>query len=371
MINKFKVGTNFDLSLIEEVKKLNEEFEGNSVVTEFYGSTREHAKYAARPDFRLPDVSPMYLEKYVSESRKAGIAFNYTLNSIQPVGAKYEFAKQINSITGLLGYLETIGVERITVANPMMLEVLREHIHSKLKVEVSTIMHIDTITQIKYLHDMYPNIDKVCGNQLKNRDFTFLKAAAEYCNANDIKYELMVNEFCGVGGDNYATHCIYRDSCYICHATDRTMEDAKSFNDYPMSICTASRDKNPSNWLKVRFIRPEDLREYRRIGINNFKITGRTGSTEYLLRTLRSYMGESFDGNLLNLWKPLESIKLDQPEAFTSSAINNKDLNGFIYQWTEAKCKCENHVCGTTCTYCDDFYDKLMKDKGGHYDRLA
>lgn len=357
-MNKFKVGTNFDFALLGEIKKLNDLFEGKSRVTEVYGSIREHAEMAARPDFRLPDVSFDVLELYVMEARKIGVGFNYTLNSFFPYGTKQGFVDAIPEIKKVIKKLEKIGVERVTVANPILLELIRSECHSNIKVEISTCMHVDTATQIKYLHDRY-NIDKVCGNLLKNRDFDFLQSAAEYCNKNDIAYELMVNEFCGVGGDEYATHCVYRDSCYMCHATNKTLEDANSFNEYPMKLCTGSRNESPSNWLKLRFVRPEDLKEYRAIGISNFKITGRTGSTEYIVKTLRRYMSEDFDGNLLNLWKPLESITFDQPESFVPYEIQNKKLDGFIDKWTKGRWKCENYVCGETCRYCDKFYDKI------------
>jgi len=357
-MNKFKLGTNFDFALLGEIKSMNEEFKGKSQVTEIYGSTRGHSELAARPDFRLPFIGSLKLEKYVYEAKNIGVDFNYTLNSFFPYGSKEKFTEMQPYIIKTIKFLENIGVERVTVANPIMLELIRNVMESDIKIEISTSMHIDTVTQIKYLHENY-GIDKVCGNLLKNRDFNFLEAAAEYCNKNGIMYELMVNEFCGVGGTGYATHCVYRDSCYMCHATGKTLDDANAFNEYPMKLCTGSRNTDQANWLKMRFIRPEDLVCYRNIGIENFKITGRTASTGYITGVLRNYMSEDFNGNLLNLWKPLESIKDQQLEAFVPYEINNKDLDGFMDIWTKYNRNCDNQVCGETCHYCDDFLRKI------------
>lgn len=356
MKNNFKVGTNFDIDLLRRIIELNKCYDRNKV-TELYGSDRAHSMLAARPAFRLPDVTNDKLSAYVSEAKAAGIDFNYTMNSIMPYGSKAELVKNIKNVVHFVRYLESIGVKRITVANPMMLEIIRNYAKSEIEVEVSTIMHVDTVTQIKFLHEKY-GVNKVCCNLNKNRDFSFLRAASEYCNKNGIILELMVNEFCGVGGNDYATHCIYRDSCYICHATNETLEDTLSFDEYPMRLCTGSRNENPANWLKMRFIRPEDIRCYNDIGVNHFKITGRTGSTEYILRTVKSYLDESYDGNLLGLWKPLESIKDESAESIHSFDIQNKKLNGFIDIFKLGHV-CDYEVCGETCKYCDNWFKSI------------
>lgn len=354
MQNNFKVGTNFDMGLLKSLIKLNKASVKNKV-TELYGSDRAHAALAARPDFRLPDVDEGQFEEYIQTAADAGIGFNYTMNSIIPYGSKSGFVAHQKEVASFVRYLEEAGVSRITVANPMMLELIRNDVRSDIELEVSTIMHIDTVTQIRYMFEKY-GVRKICCNLNKNRDFRFLEAASRYCHDNGIIFELMVNEFCGVGGSDYATHCVYRDSCYICHATNATLEDTLLLNEYPMQFCTRSRDENPANWLRVKFIRPEDVRVYNEIGINHFKITGRTGSSAYILRTLKSYLDESYDGNLLGLWKPLESIKDDSVESIHHYDIPNKRLDGFIKKWSEEHHNCDNEVCGKTCKYCESFY---------------
>lgn len=360
-MNNFKVGVNFDFELLNKIIELNKE-QTNSKITELYGSIRQHSELAARPDFRLPDIELKDLEEYIKVAKYNNIDFNYTLNSIIPYGSKEEINKNINNIVNLINYLESIGVYRITVSNPILLEIIRRYAKSKIEIEISTIAHIDTITQIKYFHEYY-GVNKVCGNLNKNRNFEFLKNAADYCKKNEIIYELMVNEFCGVGGDNYATHCVYRDSCYICHAVNHTYEDTETLNNYPMNLCTNSRNRNISNWLKLRWIRPEDLKFYNKVGINHFKITGRTGSTEYILKTLKAYMQCKYQGNLIELWKPLESIKPGVEEATVKNFyINNNYLDGFILPWVNGK-NCDYEVCGETCNYCNNFYKAIKMEE--------
>lgn len=360
MTNKFKLGTNFDPRLITAIGEVNAMHQSNKIV-ELYGSIREHAALAARPDFRLPNLTPSDLATYVNAAANAGLKFNYTLNSINPFGSKTSLANSEHYVKQLVRWLNDIGVFRVTVAHPMLLEMICDiDPHNRPLIEISTIAHIDTVTQIKYYHDKY-GVTKICANLNKNRNFTWLKAAADYCISNGIELELMANEFCGVGGANYATHCIYRDSCYICHSTNHIAKDAESFHNYPMQLCTNGRNENPSNWLKLKFIRPEDIVEYNKIGIHNFKLTGRTGTTDLLMRVAKAYLDGSFDGNLLSLWKPLESITQGKDEHFTMYNIPNKKLDGFIEKFVRGH-DCDNEVCGETCRYCNNFYNSHVKE---------
>lgn len=362
-MNLYKVGCNFDMALIDAVANLNEKYKGRAQVMEFFGSDAGHQEVTARPGWRIQDITPEYFTEYVKKAKEKGILFNYTMNSIQPYGSKVEMLKHKKEIQDFVLWLESVGVYRITVANPMMALFIREV--SQIELEISCITHVDTVTQFKYYHETF-GINKFCGSVLKNRNKKFLENAAKYCNENGIILELLANEFCGVAGEDknavpYATHCAFRDSCYLCHATNRTKEDSMCYNNYPMGYCMTSRAKNEQNWLRMRWIRPEDQKLYNQIGINYFKVSGRTGSTEYLTTILEAYMAEEFNDNLLKLWKPLETIYdggLELSHDHTEY-IDNKKLDGFLDKWFKGDgWECENEMCGVTCRYCKDFWDK-------------
>ena len=239
-----------------------------------------------------------------------------------------------------------------------MAEIIRR-VSDKIGIEVSTIAHLDSLTQIKIWQELY-GITKICIGLNKNRDINFLSAAARYCNEHDIVLTLLANEFCGNGiteSDEIkgATGCIFRDHCYQLHSAGYQKE-TKLHKDYPMGMCIASR-KSKSVWLKMNYIRPEDIKRYNEIGIDRFKLTGRTGSTAHLQEIMRAYMKESYDGNLLGLWKHLETIKEEKEESFRPQVyIDNKKLDGFVDYWFENRNHiCANEICGETCKYCDLF----------------
>ncbi len=360
----YKLGCNFDEQLIHNVAELNAKYKDKGVqVDEFYGSEREHAFLAARPDFRLPEVADERFEKYVRLSLDNGINFNYTMNSINP-GSKRWLHDNKSLILDRVRFLEDIGVHRITAAHPLMFEIIREA-SATMKLEVSTIMHIDTITQLKYMHDVF-GVDKICGSVLKNRNLKFLKQAAEYCNEHEMLYEVMVNEFCGVGSEGATTHCPVRDSCYISHSTDKTKNDAMLFDTYPMKHCIFARTTDVTSWLKLRWVRPEDIYRYENLGIKNFKITGRTGTTKYITAMAEAYLSRSWEGNLLQLWKPLETIytEKDELEHVHNVNIPNKSLDKFVGKWFSGEgFRCEEELCGTTCRYCHDYFDRKFTDE--------
>lgn len=362
MIN-FKLGCNFDFKLIDEIKRLNDIYEkSGSRISEFYGSDKLTAKWAARPDFRLSNIKLENLKKFIELTNSIDVEFNFTLNTIYP-GKKRDLVDNKHKFQGLVTYLVDIGVKRITIANPVLLDFIREI--SDISIEISTIAHIDAISQIKYYKEIY-NVDKICCNLMKNRSVKFLKIAAKFCNDNDIALELMVNEFCSSGGKDYATHCIYRDSCYLCHAENITKKDDLSINHYPMRYCMTSRNVDSANWLRVRFIRPQDIHYYENIGIKHFKITGRTGTTEYISKMAEAYLKREWNDNLLSLWKPLETITSGQNEfEFKQPAnIDTTKLDGFLDHWfDDPNFDCANEVCGTTCRYCHKFWEDHIKNK--------
>lgn len=355
---EYKTGINFDINLLRGIIELQNTLNNDSKITSVYGSMQKDYQLAARPKCRLPDVSKQVFERYVKECNIHNICFEYTLNSMLPFGSKKAIIEHEQDIKSTVRYLYDVGVKDVSVTHPLLMEIISDTDRHP-NITISTIAHIDTITQIKYLRDTF-NITKVCANLNKNRNFKWLEPAADWCNKNNIVLELMVNEFCACGTKSYTTHCVYRDSCYLCHATNETYDDICAYDTYPTKRCSEGRAQNPANWLKTRFIRPEDIHYYTDIGINHFKITGRTATSAYLSMVITAYLTQQYDGNLLQLWKAIESVSLTESESYAKYYIDNSTLTGFLAPWVAGK-DCDNEVCGETCNYCNNYYEKYCK----------
>lgn len=354
MIN-LSIGCNFDPIFLIEIPYLNS-ISDHIKITELYGSERDCHLFAARPKYRLPAITLENFELYIKSLLEIGISFNYTMNAPY-LGSKREILKIERGIKEKIRFLSAIGIKTVTISNPLLAEIIRTE-NDSIKIAISTINHIDTVTQIKILNERY-QISKVYNNILKNRNIKFLKNLQSYCTNNNIELSLIVNEFCCNTSQDLisTTHCVFRDSCYLFHSQNETKEDDALFNGYPMSNCINSRI-NRSSWLKSRFIRPEDLAKYSSIGIKSYKITGRTGSTEYIKTIAEAYIKEMWEGNLLSLWKPLETIFTETNELDFQHPvyIENSNLKGFIDFWfNNLEHDCANEVCGETCSYCDNF----------------
>ncbi len=360
-MNYFKLGYNFDKKLLNVIDILNKEHSNKGCINEIFCSIQKHAWLAARPDFRLPDITVEELREHTKLAKELGITMNYTLNTINP-GTREQLVDS-SALKEVLLDLIYCGINRVTAASPLIIDLIRHLTGDHFEIEISTVMHLDNVSQIRYLHEQY-TLKKVCIGIHKNRTFKWLKNAADYANANGIELEILSNEFCANGGDGYTTHCAYRDSCYLLHASDITKEDTEKLNGYPMQHCMASRDTDAVNWLRTRFVRPQDLHYYTDIGISKFKISGRTGSVEYLAYIAEAYISGKFDDNLLKLWKPLETITSNEKELDFLHIVNipaNK-LDGFLSKWVDDPTfDCASEQCGITCTYCHKFYDKMIE----------
>lgn len=354
-------GWNGDWAFSDKLLMLNSDFRDKVKIKSVFGSIKQHAWLAARPDFRLPEISEAEFASYVKLLKRFDVEFNYTLNAPY-LGSKAEFYERRPEIYSILGFLAEAGVKRLIISNPMLLDFISRSEFSKLfSIEISTIAHVDTVMQALAYKELYPQVDTICGGLLKNRDFEFLRQVTKQCSKVGVTYEVLVNEFCSTGFEAGGTHCIFRDSCYVCHSQNVTKQDATLMHNYPMGNCMASRSSNGADWLRANWIRPQDLEVYMDLGVTQFKVTGRTGSTPYLTKVLKSYMSGVWDENLLDLWKPLETIFSEKPEESHHQRFNiyTPMLDGFIDKW-KSGFVCANTTCAE-CRHCDNTFKTLTE----------
>jgi len=346
---KLMVGNNWDLKLLDNLSELNNKYQAEDIkIVEVYGSVIDNPIGTARPTFRLQDKSRKEIEEFTKVANAYYIELNYTLN-IPCFGNLDDLYIKYNSVSSFLKWLENIGIKRVTVTHPLLMDIITKE--TKLEIELSTIFHITSIRQLALLMKQY-RIRKVCMNLMKNRDFKFLSAFQN----KDVDIELMVNEMC-----NY--ECIYRASCYNLHAhTVRSNRDR--FSDYPMGYCTGLRDGDLVEWLKARFILPQWLEYYStNFNINHFKVTGRTGTTKYITWVVEQYMKKQYDDNLIALWFQLENIgQVENKHIVAKNQIPADKIKlDFLEHFKHAKCDIE---CNNTCAFCNIYLQKIQENNG-------
>jgi len=351
-VSFYKVGCNFSEDLLVFLSA--QDNNAKNRVVEVYGSIADHSRLTARPVYRLPNITMDAFKNYVDSLKRYGIRFNYTLNASN-LGSLADISRSKKNVLSLIDMLRKNGVDCFTVTLPIMAEMIRE-VSPDVEIEISTIAEVNSIGQIRTWHEKY-DIKRVCIDTACNRDIWFLENAVNYCNKNGIVIYLIANEFCGNGNSCGTSKCIYRKQCYDLHSSDYKEKDLQEANGYPFVNCIKSR-QGIESWLRLGFIRPEDIKKYNQIGIDHFKITGRTASSDYLNRVVAAYLSEEWNGNLFELCQKIKTknSKGDIIED-TPPVIENKALDGFIDFWFENsnhRCACEE--CGVSCTYCNDFY---------------
>ena len=363
MINTFKVGDNLDNALVNSFEELNQKY--SNKITEVFGSIQAHWRWAARPKFRLTDISLKDFEQHVALLLKHRITFNYTLNA-PVIGSSSEIEEKIPEIDNILHFLFNIGITDLTITSPLLARIIYQLHPTWFKFELSTIAAMTQVTQLKGFNSL-AKFTKFCVNVEKNRDFKWLAAASKCAKENGYTLDLMVNEFCSTSDVNFSCNCVLRQECYNLHSVNKSKEDYMKFGGYPMNFCMAGRAVENYSWLRSRFILPQWLKYYNDIGISHFKITGRTGSTAYIKKITEAYMTESWTGNLLELWKQLQSIydgKSNSDNDYIDNYLNSDIIHkkGFLDHWRmNPSFVCGDENCGVSCNYCKEFYDTHLK----------
>jgi len=342
---ELNVGTDFDLDVLAEIIKLNEA--SNDVkITEVYGSLKTCFLDlpSARPNFRLSASNRQNLERYIAIARDSGITVNYTVNAPFFISVA-EYQDKLTKTIEHLRYLESIGIERVIVANPLLMEIISEH--TGLAIKVSTIQGINNTSAIKYYSSF--NVDRICPDIYVNRNLVLLKSMADEARKYGIELELLANEIC-LYGDSPCSN-ILRTSCYMHSALGGNSDH--HFNNWPFQRCQEARDRHPICWLKIPYILPQYLKYYQdQADINHFKITGRTNTHEYLLKTVRCYMQKEYTGIIRDLFMLPDNRPRGKSEISTELLLHNGFFDE-LYRFRSCDYQCNS------CHYCDRFAQRL------------
>lgn len=341
------VGTNFSYEQIAKFIELNKSDLPVKIHT-LYGSLRNSIMGipSARPDFRIGNRTIKDFEKFVQLAIENGIEIEYAANATLNASINDLDLGQ-SDLINKFKYLESIGVKRLIVSNPLLMEIISDH--TSLKIKASTILGINKPMALSY-YAKY-NVDNICPDIYINRNLPLLCELHQEGAKYGIELELLVNETCFYGD----TPCnnMLRYSCYQ-HSSMGGNPD-KLFSGWPFSRCQEERKNHPICWLKIPYILPQHIREYAEItGITKFKVSGRTNTTQYLLNILEKYMNENFVGNVEELFM--------LPQNVTSSISGKFDVEKLISlkhfdKWMNSKSFCDYNC--HICRHCEKIYEQL------------
>ena len=389
---RLSVAANFDPRLPEAL--------GGYPVHELFGKLPRDFVGGGRASYMLSPVSRRSLANHVAQAHRRGIQFNYLLNAACLNNLEWTGRGQ-REIERLLAWLARIGVDSITVSLPHLLELIKRR-YPQFRVKVGVFAGVDGVQKAKWWEDL--GADGITlASLVVNRNFPLL-AAIRRSVACDL--QLLVNTNCLQACPLASAHMVA-----LSHASQAGPAAGGFLIDYCFLKCTQMRLREPVNYIRSDWIRPEDLHHYQALSYDRFKIAERDIPTPLMAARVKAYAGRRYEGNLLDLVQPygfrdvkdsgryyrhglgwllrfffrpmlanpariLPLKRLADLLSMTRPAqgdplvhIDNRALDGFMERFRERGCREED--CGE-CRWCHGFAAKSVRmDEGKRARALA
>jgi collagenase-like PrtC family protease len=295
-------------------------------------------------------------EEYIEQAHSAGLKFDYLLNAPSMGNMEWD-EKTHRELLMHLDWVTSIGADSVTVTIPYLVELVKRQF-PQLKVRVSTIAHVNSVARGKILESL--GADSITLDININRDFTLLKAMRD---AVKCELTVLLNNLC-------LYQCPYEFYHHdgLGHASQSYNPLRGYYVDYCVLRCTLDRLRDVSQIIRCRWVRPEDIHVYEDMGIDGFKISGRSMPTQRILHAATAYSSRHCEGNLydiLNIITPktrlansalpgeLTNVVGSPPKFY----IDNQALDGFMDFFKKQNCL---SGCGR-CDYCQRIADKVIQ----------
>lgn len=307
----FTVGCNWDPELIDKIDYPE--------IQSLYGGVGSAVIGGGRAPVVIKDVDEASIKSYIQRTHEKGWEFDFTVNS--GCTSNKEFTKDGHKeIVEYLEWVHNLGVDSITVTLPSLISITKRYF-PKLKVKISTFQRITSVQMAKRFEDMGADAIMICEHS--NRDFELLSMLRR---AVKCKLALIANVGCVYFCANTHSHIVSTSH------SGTTGECSSIFTATPcVADCLQTRLKDISEFVKIRYIRPEDVSVYEDLGIDLLKIVDRHTKTDVLANRVRAYHERSYDGNLLYLTGQKAEQKTDD--------MNMEEVKKIISRSKEAEQK--------------------------------
>ena len=330
---EFSAPYNNDPETLEEIFRLKDHA-GNRIREIYLSGPQEFAGSG-----RVTEA--LSLERFletVDRIHREEIRVNLVLNTTCE-GTQWYSAKQIEAT---LEYLRLAhrehGVEAITLANPFYIQIIKGR-YPELEITASVLADIDCVQRAVIFRRA--GADVITPDANINRNLGLLKRIKD---ATGAELKLMVNEGC-------LYKCPFR-KFHFNYMSHKSKELGEIEGDGFFAGCLHVTHGDLSQILKSGWIRPEDLGKYGDVS-KYFKIVGRARPKTMVLRTLKAYLEEGWDGDLLDI----VSSSLNRFTIEFGAHLDNKTLDqcGFFEKLTTCGYRCEE------CHWCDDLANDLIR----------
>jgi collagenase-like PrtC family protease len=320
----FSVPYNDDPETLEEVFRLKRV--GNNRIREVFLSGPQEYSGSGRVTSKL---SLDEFIKVVDKIHKEGLRVNLVMNPICE-GSNWYSSEVLNT---RMEYLRLVhkehGVEAVTIANPVYMKEVRRQFPD-IEICASVLSDIDSVRRAIIFKEFGANTITPDANINRN-----LKLLKEIKKATGVELKIMVNEGC-------LYKCPFRKFHfnYISHESIEGKTEGHSYS-FPANCCLPITVIDTSQVLKSCWIRPEDTSKYNEV-TSYFKVVGREAPRSRALRSIKAYMEEDWNGDLLDIMcSSLYHFSLRY-----GAYLDNKKLEEFNFFEKVTSC-------GINCSQCD------------------
>ncbi len=342
-----KVPFNWDISLFQELARINTGSRAEFPVLEVYAAERHSLIGSGRTSNTVYERTHP-VEEYIAEAHRHNIRFEYLWNAITIDGMEWdpEFQRKIHAESRKL---VDAGVDSFTVTNPFLCIKFKQWFpHMAITSSVNN--HLDSIEKVDQLIS-HTKIDRIMLDNRHSRNFRLIKELHRKFPAHPVI--VLANEAC-------LPDCVLQ-SYHQEHTAHASRQDSTyDAPDLCRIHCTIAKMKNPAYTLKAPWVRPEDIRYLFDHGASLVKLAGRTEASEWIIRMCRAYACGSYDGDV---WEFVEKPGSVRPEWEAAAGrelkpcrftVNNRELEGFIEPFVDGSVPCvtSHNGCGS-CKWCD------------------
>ena len=257
---------------------------------EIYGKMNPDLIGGGRAAVGMPSIKKDKIEGFIQKVHDRGMTFSYLINGtcFDNLEVSRKGYKQIREF---LDWLSEIKVDSVTVALPMLVEVVKKF-YPKMQVSVALHTQINSFERAKYWESL--GADKINVSHVDvNKDFDELRRIRK---AVKCKIQVLGNLMCQNQCPSVTLHANFN-----AHASQNN-HVMKNFGlDYYLASCSGNLLNNPVEILKSAFIRPEDIHLYEKEGVDFLKLADRYMTTDALASIVSAYTKRSYDGNIMDL----------------------------------------------------------------------
>ncbi len=374
---KFSVPHNWQPDLVDSIDTRN--------TYEFYGRLEPDILGGGLPSNICPSITRRKLGKEVKKIHNKGICFNYIVSGMCLDNQELTHLAQ-HSFRKLLEWLRNLAVDYVTVSMPYLLSFIKAN-YPEFKVCVSTMAQVNSSDKARFWEDL--GADKITLSETSvNRDFGLLRSIRR---ATKCHIQLIANNAC-----LYECPFVINHGLLGSHSSQKYHATKGFVLDFYRLICTYLKIKDPVNFIRADWIRPEDVGFYEDLGVDYIKIVNRGLSTNALKRIVMAYNGRRYDGNLMDLFpgpskninyssksmalfrfffRPfsvnifrLLKLKEIAKEIDSIVYIDNRKLDGFLTSLADKDCG--KKAC-SECRWCKEKADEVIKiDKDKLFSKL-